>query len=143
MINNTIISTRPEDLYLFTESSSTCDLVLINNVFAGPSTRFLERNGKGKITGTNNWFQSGMKVPATVTNSIFGDDPGFVDAAGGDFRPRPGSPLIAAGLASPQFLNLNQKLEPVVPLYEPTRNSGKPVERKPAEKLDIGAFAAR
>ncbi|MBE9565146.1 MAG: hypothetical protein IMF16_00145, partial [Proteobacteria bacterium] len=69
MINNTIISLVPNDLYLFTEASSTCDVVLINNVFAGPSTRFLERHGSGRITGTNNWFQLGMNVPEGVVNS--------------------------------------------------------------------------
>jgi hypothetical protein len=140
MINNTIVSVLPDDLYLFTESSSTCDVVLINNVFAGPSTRFLEQNGKGTITGTNNWFQKGMDVPDGVTDSIFGDDPGFVDIAGHDFRPRAGSPLIDAGHPSPEYLNAEQALEQVLPKYEPSRDPYATVNRTIEGTVDIGAF---
>ncbi len=139
MINNTIISTTPDDPYLFTERSSTCHVVLINNVFAGPSRRIFDRHGKGSITGTNNWFPQGAEVPDTLQNSIFGDDPGFVDLAGGDFRPRPGSPLIEAGHPSPEFLNLRGELEKVVPAFHPSRRPPRS-PRPHAGRLDIGAF---
>lgn len=142
MINNTIIGLQPNDLYLFTEKSSTCDIVMINNVFAGPSTRFLERNGRGRITGTNNWFQRGMNAPDTVTNSIFGDDPGFVKAASFDFRPRPGSPLIGAALPNPTYLDAEGKPWPIRPAFEPSR-AATPVERPVVGPLDIGAFGLR
>jgi len=142
MINNTIIGLQPNDLYLFTEKSSTCDIVMINNVFAGPSTRFLEHNGKGRITGTNNWFQRGMNVPDTVTNSIFGDDPGFVDAAGFDFRPRVGSPLMGAAIPNPTYLDAEGKPHPIRPAFEPSR-AATPVERPVVGPLDIGALAFR
>jgi hypothetical protein len=140
LINNTVISTHDDDLYLFTEASSTCDVVLINNVFAGPSKRFLERNGKGAITGTNNWFQRGMNVPDTVTNSTFGEDPGFIDLQGHDFHPRPGSPLINAGLPAPQHLNASQILEKALPAFEPTRDAAHLLPRVIEGTLDMGAF---
>ena len=140
LINNTIISTYDDDLYLFTEASSTCDVVLINNVFAGPSTVFLERNGKGSITGTNNWFQVGMNVPDTVENSIFGEDPGFLSVPGRDFHPRPGSPLIDAGVPAPQYLNAEQVLEDVLPAFEPTRDMLGTIQRAIEGTADIGAF---
>ena len=143
MINNTIISTLPNDLYLFTEKSSTCDVVLINNVFAGPSTRFLEHNGQGRITGRNNWFQRGMNVPEGVTDSMFGDDPGFVDLAGQDFRPRHGSPLIDAGHPFPEYLNAEQGLEQVLPTHEPSRDPHASIERIIQGTVDIGAFEYR
>jgi len=140
MINNTIISTYDDDLYLFTEASSTTNVVLINNVFAGPSKIFLEKNGKGTITGTNNWFQMGMDVPETVSNSIFGDDPGFVDAKGGDYRPKAGSALIDEGVAAPEYLDETQKSQKATPQCEPTRNAAEPVKRPVEGVLDIGAF---
>lgn len=143
MINNTIISTSPDDIYLFTQAASTCDVVLLNNVFAGPSTRLLDRHGKGKITGSNNWFQTGMEVPGDVTDSLFGDDPGFVDLAGHDFHPRAGSPLIDAALASPQYLDDQQQWRPVRPEHEPTRDAVASVPRQAAGGLDIGAFQHR
>ncbi len=142
LINNTIISTQPEDRYLFTQAKATCNVVLINNVFAGPSTRLLDLHGTGRITGTNNWFQRGMEVPDTIADSRFGDDPGFVDAAAHDFHPRPGSPLIGAGLAAPSFLNDAHKPERAVPECEPTKAIPKVVKRAAAGGLDIGAFAA-
>jgi hypothetical protein len=135
-----VVSSYEDDLYLFTEASSTCDVVLINNVFAGPSTVFLERNGKGRITGTNNWFQAGMNVPETVENSIFGEDPGFVSVPGQDFHPRAGSPLIDAGAPAPTYLNAEQVLENVRPMFEPTRDVSDSIQRVIEGTVDIGAF---
>ena len=140
MINNTLISTSPNDLYLFTEASSTCDVVLINNVFAGPGKYFLERNGKGTITGSHNWFQRGLEVPDTLTDSIFGDDPGFVDMKARDFRPRRRSPLGNTGIASPRWLNMEQQFETVLPAFVPTKHALTSVPRKAKEAPDIGAF---
>jgi len=142
MINNTIISTYDDDLYLFTQEKSTCNVVLINNVFAGPSKNFLEKNGKGTITGGHNWFQKGMNVPETVSGSIFGDAPGFVDMAAHDFRPKPGSPLIDAGLPSPKYLDEIGEKTPIAPECEPTRKPLEILKRPSDGKLDIGAFEA-
>jgi hypothetical protein len=143
LINNTIISTQPDDRYLFTQAKAICSIVLINNVFAGPSTQLLDLRGTGTITGRNNWFQRGMEVPDTITDSILGDDPGFISDAAGDYRPRPGSPLRGAGLARPQYLNGDQQLEAAVPEYEPAKAVSSVVKRAAHDGLDIGAFAAR
>lgn len=143
MVNNTIISTTPDDIYLFTQAASTCNVVLINNVFAGPSIHFLDWHGKGAITGSHNWFQRGMEVPDTLTHSVFGDDPGFVDPARGDFHPRPGSPLVGAGLPDPQYLDPDGHLAPAIPTFEPTRNWLSRVPRPARSPLDLGAFAVQ
>jgi len=145
MINNTFISSFEDDLYLFTEASSTCHLLLVNNVFAGPSRRFLERNGQGTITGSHNWFPTGTAVPDTLTDSTFGDDPGFVDLKAHDFHLRPDSPLINAGLAAPEYLGESGQPVAVIPEYEPTRESAWPGLAAPTKRarcgpLDIGAF---
>ena len=100
-LNNTFITVFPRDFYLFTEQSSTADVVLLNNVFAGPGAVFLDRNGKGTITGSNNWVQKGIaNVPDTLTGTLFGDDPGFIDQAKFDFRLKSDSPLVNAALSA-------------------------------------------
>jgi hypothetical protein len=143
MINNTIISTQPNDIYLFTQEKATCNVVLINNVFAGPSVRLLDRCGKGTITGLHNWFQKGMEVPEGVTDSVFGDDPGFVNPAGGDFHPRAGSPLIGAGAMAPPSLGEGGEIQLILPAYEPTRAAVESVPRAIGGAVDIGAFQHR
>ncbi len=142
LVNNTIISTQPDDRYLFTQAKATCNVVLINNVFAGPSTHLLDLRGTGTVTGSNNWFQRGMEVPETVTNSVFGDDPGFLDSAAHDYHPRPGSPLRGAGLPQPRYLNGDQQPELAIPECEPTKAVPTVVTRATGAGLDIGAFGA-
>jgi len=140
LINNTIISTQPDDIYLFTQEKSTGNVVLINNVFAGPSVQLLDRYGKGTITGSHNWFRNGMEVPEGVTDSIFGDDPGFRDMKAHDFRPAPGSPLIGAAAPAPQSRDETGAVELILPAYEPTRTPVESVLRVTGERPDIGAF---
>lgn len=163
-LNNTFITVFPRDFYLFTEKSSTCDAVLINNVFAGPGEMFLEKNGKGTVTGFNNWIRSGVSsVPDTLAGTILGDDPGFADSAGLDFRPTTGSPLINSGLPrdevmkyvkmvtdkartagsaapSPIWLAAVAEIESSVPASEPVRKGHGFIKRPDDGKLDIGAY---
>jgi len=140
MVNNTLISSFEDDLYLFTEPSSTCNVVLINNVFAGPSRRFLEHNGHGAITGYNNWLPAGTVVPVGLKDSVFGEDAGFVDLQGHDFHLRADAPLIDAGMDVPEWLAESLQLVPAVPECEPTRDGGRPSGRARSGRLDIGAF---
>jgi len=164
-INNTFITIFPRDFYLFTEKSSTTDVFLYNNVFAGPGTRFLDRNGKGAITGSHNWIQAGIAdVPAGLERTIFGDDPGFADQASYEFRPAAGSPLIEAGLSreaiapyidevadfhkaeldgvrpSPIYLNAVEEIQSGAPAFEPLKKAVGAGRRPVSGTLDIGAF---
>ncbi len=163
-LNHTFITIFPRDFYLFTEKSSTCDAVLINNVFAGPGTVFLEKNGQGSITGMNNWIQKGIEnVPDTLTGTISGDDAGFVDVASFDFHLKADSPLINAGLPradvmkyvklvtdnaraetevkpSPAWLNAITEIEDSIPSFEPVRKGNGYTKRTDDGKLDIGAY---
>jgi len=55
------------------------------------------------IAGSDNWVQIGSyNIPTQWTGTLVGDDPGFVDLAGGDLRPADGSPLVDAGNDAPQ-----------------------------------------
>jgi len=123
-LNNTFVTIFPRDLYLFTEQSSTCDVMLINNIFAGPGKTFLEKNGKGSVAGTHNWvaklqewqrmgpgatFDTGYvvsanpAVPETFKDTIFGENAGFADARAMDFHLVKGSPCIGAGVSAEEY----------------------------------------
>ena len=76
--NNTFVTFFPRDHFAFTFPSGDANLVLINNVFAGPAEVFAYHNGTGTITGTNNWIRKGTKdVPEGLTNTVYGDDAGL------------------------------------------------------------------
>jgi hypothetical protein len=105
VLGNTLVTVFPRDFYLFTEKSSTADVVLINNVCVGPGEVFLDGNGKGSVTGSHNWLQKGLKsIPEGMKDLISGDAPGFVDAAGLDFRPGADSPLVGAAMPREEYM---------------------------------------
>ncbi|MCD6404378.1 MAG: hypothetical protein J7M19_00965, partial [Planctomycetes bacterium] len=160
-----LLTVFPRDYYIFTEKSSTGDIVLVNNVFAGKGEVFLEKSGKGSVTGTSNWIQeTPVNVPDALGNTIRGDDPGFADAVAEDFRPRAASPLVGTGAspeeyaqavrivldraltgtdneASPPYLAALADFEAPLPAFEPVKKRHGFYARKAADKIDIGAFA--
>lgn len=152
MINNTLISSYSDDYYIFSHPTSTTDIVLINNVFAGPATVLFRHEGQGKISGSNNWFQKGLEVPDTITNSTIGEDPVFEDGLERYFRPAKGSALIDAGVTNPEFEILDpgtpspeyqNALDDILkglPTYEPGRKAPAMAKRPSDGKTDIGAY---
>jgi hypothetical protein len=141
LINNTIISATTSDIYLTSASSNACDLVLKNNLFAGPSDMLLDWNGGGVITGTNNCFRTAMSpdVPAGVVDSVFSDNPGLVDLAGRDLHLLSSSTCVGAGINNPTYLNELAQWVDGTPLYEPTTILA--VDVRPSDAmLDIGAY---
>jgi hypothetical protein len=105
MINNTILAAGSNDPYVTSINVATANVVLHNNVFAGPSTTLFDWQGSGTRTGSHNWMPAGTSVPAGITASLFGTDPGFIDQASQDCHLLPVSPLRNAGVNSPQWLN--------------------------------------
>ncbi len=81
---------------------------LYNNVFFSPvrPIEYLARETEltwvsgQRVAGTNNWMSQGTtNIPAGITGTIFGTDPGFVDLAKRDVRLKAGSPLVDKGAA--------------------------------------------
>jgi hypothetical protein len=166
VLNNTFVTTFPRDFYLFTEKSSTGDVILINNVFAGPGKVLLEKNGAGDVTGSHNWIPRGLEgVPEGLANTLLGEEPGFVNAKGLDFRPAADSPLVDSGIArvefeeyvklvtdnsrnafttepSPIWLKAIQEIEDSIPSYSPVPKGHGFQKRTDDGKLDIGAYEA-
>jgi hypothetical protein len=71
-----------------------------DNVIAGTNTAFLVENaGAGAVTGTHNWMQTGAGAGPLVA-TVFGTDPGFIDAANENFHLGPASACIGAASSS-------------------------------------------
>lgn len=163
-LNNTFVTWFPRDLYIFTEQSSTGDVDFINNVFAGPGTHFMRVNGKGKLTGKNNWVaMAAGEIPEGFENTTRRDEPGFVSRTGMDFHLTPSSPLIDAGVSAeeysaavrvvtqysrqgegatpgPLWLKALEEIEKPYPAFEPIRKAHGYTPRKAAGAIDLGAY---
>ncbi|HUW81451.1 MAG TPA: Calx-beta domain-containing protein, partial [Phycisphaerae bacterium] len=123
LINNAVISATSSDIYMASTVYNQADLVLKNNVFAGPSDILFDwQSGGGTITGNNNVFRTAMQpdVPAGVVDSIFSNDPGFVSLGSRDFHLTSGSICRNAGLNNPTWKNESQQWVDGTPQYEPT-----------------------
>jgi len=102
--------------------------------------------GPQRVSGTNNWIDNGSTfVPADFTGTLQGTDPGFIDAAGMDFRPSAGSPLLDSANPDPQPLPgyFIATTVDVPAFHPPLRAKPAPfaaVARPLAGTLDRGAF---
>jgi len=162
--NNTFVSFFPRDHFVFSFPSGDANIVLVNNVFAGPAEVFAYHNGKGTITGTNNWIRKGVSsVPAGLENTLYGDDPGFSDYRAFDFRPAANSPLIDAGASSERYsaaialvlgnaasgtpaipsapwLSALEEVKGALPRLSPRKKDHGFDRRSAAGPVDVGAF---
>jgi Right handed beta helix region len=140
LVHNTLVTRQPEDFFLFSHSSATTDLLLYNNLFAGPGRAPQQWNGKGRIEGAGNFFATGIPSLPGLTGSIVADTPGFVDASADDFRLRPDSPCRDAGTADPRSCDEAGALVRTLPTNQPRRREPGSTERRARGKPDIGAF---
>jgi hypothetical protein len=145
LINNTIIAL--DDRYRVFErvASSTARLVLYNNIVFGSKTVF-SRAGWDQFptTGSNNWFpRSSREVVATnaprLQGSIFGEEPGFLDFAAGDYRLTADSPCRDKGAAEPKWLDATGRELLIKPTLEYVKHRAITIRRQNA-RLDLGAF---
>ncbi|MHC4712938.1 MAG: right-handed parallel beta-helix repeat-containing protein [Planctomycetota bacterium] len=164
VLNNTFITMHPRDYYLLTQEVSTGDVILMNNVFAGPGQVFLRRDGRGAVTGSHNWIQAGAEgVIDALTDTLRGEDPGFADRADFDFRPKADSPLVNAGAPrdkyaaalaialehaasgtdakpSPIYLKALEGIRASAPANQPPGKAPGALVRPADDSTDIGAY---
>lgn len=142
-VNNTIIA-PPEAPSVFWFFDGIKAVELTNNIIAPstPGRMDLTRDtearwltGAAAIKGTKNWLPADAEnVPAGLTETITGTDPGFANAAQGDLSPRPDSPTMNAGAPQP----------PIAVEFEPPKPAQGQVADLKARandgKPDLGAF---
>jgi hypothetical protein len=140
-INNTVVveSGEAAGFGLFWLKGEVDSLAVWNNVFAtevGPLK--LVRSDITTVTpalsGNGNWIPANSANVPQAWGIITGADPGFLNVAGGDYRPAAGSPLIGAGSALPGGIVVSG----VPPARKAPVISG--ALRPAARAKDIGAF---
>ncbi len=139
MINNTIVATAGNNRYVWSHSLATTDLVLYNNVFYGSSLNVFDLYGSGTQTGSHNWFKPGMSVPAGITDSLFGDDPGFVNRFTPEYHLRATAGARDVGTNTPQWLNRYDVWETRLPQWQYLKHAW--ATPRPSDgQLDMGAY---
>ena len=104
LINNTFYTEEHKGPMLGTDQGSV--ITAHNNIFQSTTcdtllAAVMDATGPGQVeTSRNNWVNSRLALPPEFTDTVRGDDPGFVRAApeGGDFHLLPASPGRNAGL---------------------------------------------
>lgn len=151
-VNNTIVVAGGAAVFRIFDGIESVEAH--NNVFFRPGSGAvnLERtteadwlNGR-TVAGRNNWVESGSSnTPPEWTGTLTGADPGFTDAAGGDYTPVVGSPLLEHGMPSPApppgFPGFPNPL--VTPLFVPPGPPypfGVATPRPAVGTIDIGAY---
>ncbi len=133
MLHNTLIANggKAAFAHLSNASGTTMTAEVSNNVIFGTTRPTLvEDAARGTVTGTNNWLATGV-APGPLSNSVFSDEPGFRNAASGDYVAAPNSVLV--GKAAQSVVGLPNREyyrnETLTRLYRPRKTA-----------LDIGAF---
>jgi hypothetical protein len=150
-LNNTILSGTRSVFRLFDELES---VEIQNNVFHNPGgtlsfMRTLDATwitGQPVIAGRANWMKTGATdVPAQLTETLFGTDPGLVAIVSGNLFPTETSPLVNAGrlpsTAAPGFDFPSPLAAPIrLPPDATPDPAGGARHREDDGAIDIGAF---
>jgi hypothetical protein len=148
LINNTIVALDGRYRVFERVASSTARLVLYNNIVYGSKTAFSASGwDQFPTTGSRNWFpasaeQTVLTNAPKLADSIFGEQPGFVDFAGGDFGLRPDSPCRDAGLADPRWVGPDGQELAIKSTLEYVKHRATAARPSDAS-IDLGAFEGR
>jgi len=151
-VNNTIVVAGGRAVFRAFDGIESVEMT--NNVLYRPGggVRVLEdedakwHTGSQVIAGSHNWISAGSTaIPPAWVGTISGTDPGFVDVAARDVRPRPGGPLVNAGTSVTSLSKQFPFPSPLaVPAFTPPRHAlaevGVAPPRAVVGVIDIGAF---
>lgn len=150
-VNNTVIRVNGGSATVFRLFDGIGTLEAHNNILWNDGSESLRvireveaiwASGMTTITGSNNWIKQGATFhPDGFAATIFGSDPGLQNAAGRDFRPATGSPLIDAGSAKTATAGFSPANPLTLPAAEPpTAPFQTQSSRFIDGPVDIGAF---
>jgi len=150
-VNNTVVSGSDQVFWLYDGLES---LELDNNVFyqvsgspsIAPLTDATWLTGSATFAGTHNWIKTGASsVPAGLTGTLSGSDPGLQGVSANNMLPTAASPLVNAGAnvtVGPSGHVIPNPLP--LPLFEPPAHAALAVgtaQARPVDTIiDIGAF---
>ncbi|MGJ4804087.1 hypothetical protein [Luteimonas sp. SDU82] len=119
----------------------------VETPYCAPTSREPWTSGR-KVAGSNNWVQSSAAlVPAELTGTLRGTDPGLVNIGQLQLRPTANSPLVSAGNPQPPSPSAFPFPSPLLlPQFDPPQRArlaiGAQVARVPGARIDIGAMEA-
>ncbi len=104
LFHNTLIAGSPRIRFvqLYDPNAS---LVAHNNIFLGSDQIVVEARKAISVSGSHNWIPASAEAPATFTNTIKGDAPGFLGVDGRDFRLQTTSPCIDSGVEALEYID--------------------------------------
>lgn len=113
--NNTIINRAGRTTYLFRLTSTNRTAQVHANIFHKENTSPVYLTGDaamlGRIAGGDNWFYTGTNEISGFMDNIIGIDPGFTDAAAGEYHPVADAPVVdkALGFSPPAGYDPDQE----------------------------------
>lgn len=94
---------------------------------------------QGVTTGATNFITTGIGgVPAALTGTLTGADPGF--AGSDDYHLAPGSPAIDVGMAHPMYADGSGAMQDGTPTLQPIPPIGTESRAVVGAAVDLGAF---
>jgi hypothetical protein len=140
LVNNTLIAGSPAIGFL-RSSASNSSIVAINNIFFGSNT-IVQPGFAVNISGHNNWTSTTAVIPAGFGNTIFGSNPGFINAGVRDYYLNSTAQVRNLGMVSATYVNGAGAISSAVPVSEYVRHLNTAARLADAAP-DAGAYEFR
>ncbi len=104
LFHNTLIAGSPRIRFVQLYDPNA-RLVAHNNIFFGSDQIVVEARKAMSVSGSHNWIPNSAEAPATFTNTIKGDAPGFLSVDERDFRLQTTSPCVDNGAEDLEYID--------------------------------------
>jgi len=104
LFHNTLIAGSPKIRFVQLYDPNA-RLVAHNNIFFGSDQIVVEARKAISVSGSHNWIPASAEAPSTFTDTIKGDNPGFLSIDERDFRLQMTSPCVDKGAESLEYVD--------------------------------------